>query len=747
MAVRTIRVTVVGERLRKDSKSAGVQGGANAAALHIAFDQSWTGFSKRIIWRNAAGEDPVAVILYNSVSALAEGAEALAFDVPIPAEPLALAGWCSFTIEGYLDAQPDVVLYTVRDRLQVLPNVEAGGALPPEDVTASQAMQLQTEIDGILPDVMEQVALAVSAKEAVEDMTVSASGLDAGSAPTVTKTVQDGVVHLAFGVPAGTKGDKGDQGEKGETGDQGPQGPKGDTGAKGDKGDTGAQGPKGDTGERGLQGVQGERGEQGVKGDKGDAFTYGDFTAEQLAALTGPKGEKGDTGEQGPKGDTGDTGPQGPQGPQGPAGSGSGDMIASTYDPTGKAQDVFAYADGKNVLYVTVSEPTTPTGSYTADHSYSEIMEAVEAGRPVFAVYELSNNRFIYLPFTFSYTGASGRYALFSTDQGSSMVNVIIAEDGAVTYQEIDLTPETIGALPTSGGTITGDVSVSAQDDVDFATMDFGYRKDGVSVFQPSTLRGIHLPTEPDMAASREYVDAAVAGAGIPVVTTAGTGAAYTATVEGITELTAGQMLVIIPHTSSTSQAVTLNVNNLGAKNIWRYTSKSSGQISNGYNTQWIASDIPLMLVYDSAHQCWFSISLSKPYAYDLDGILNVLKGGTGQESLTSGSYLVGNGTAAVQLKTPAQVREDIGAAGKPKTLQISIPASGWDASAKTQTVTATGVTATNAVTPSPAPASWEAAGTAGVRCTAQAADSLTFTCSEVPTADLTYNVLVQEVQ
>ena len=174
---------------------------------------------------------------------------------------------------------------------------------------------------------------------------------------------------------------------------------------------------------------------------------------------------------------------------------------------------MFAYADGKNVLYVTVSEPTTPTGSYTADHSCSEIMEAVEAGRPVFAVYELSNNRFIYLPFTFSYTGASGRYALFSTNQGSSMVNVIIAEDGAVTYQEIDLTPETIGALPTSGGTITGDVSVSAQDDVDFATMDFGYRKDGVSVFQPSTLRGIQIPTEPDMAASKEYVDNAISSA------------------------------------------------------------------------------------------------------------------------------------------------------------------------------------------------------------------------------------------
>lgn len=455
----------------------------------------------------------------------------------------------------------------------------------------------------------------------------------------------------------------------------------------------------------------------------------------------GDKGETGATGPTGPKGDTGDTGPQGPQGPQGPAGSGSGDMIASTYDPTGKAQDVFAYADGKNVLYVTVSEPTTPTGSYTADHSYSEIMEAVEAGRPVFAVYELSNNRFIYLPFTFSYTGASGRYALFSTDQGSSMVNVIIAEDGAVTYQEIDLTPETIGALPTSGGTITGDVSVSAQDDVDFATMDFGYRKDGVSVFQPSTLRGIHLPTEPDMAASKEYVDSA--SGGIPVVTTAGTGAAYTATVEGITELTIGLTLTIIPHVTSTETAPMLNVNGLGAHAIRRRVSGST-DTTVGYASSWIYENKPVTVTYYGTY--WITDDI-KPNTNDLSGTVSVVNGGTGTNFLTAGSYLVGNGFYAVQLKTPAQVREDIGAAGKPKTLQISIPASGWDASAKTQTVTATGVTATNAVTPSPAPASWEAAGTAGVRCTAQAADSLTFTCSEVPTADLTYNVLVQEVQ
>lgn len=34
-------------------------------------------------------------------------------------------------------------------------------------------------------------------------------------------------------------------------------------------------------------------GKQGPKGEKGEAFTYADFTSEQLAALKGPKGDPG----------------------------------------------------------------------------------------------------------------------------------------------------------------------------------------------------------------------------------------------------------------------------------------------------------------------------------------------------------------------------------------------------------------------------------------------------------------------
>lgn len=154
--------------------------------------------------------------------------------------------------------------------------------------------------------------------------------------------------------PQGPKGDTGAQGPKGDTGSQGPKGDTGDAagfgtmtvtvdntsgtpsaqvtsdgpdtaknftiafsglkGEKGDKGDTGSQGiqgpegPQGPQGEQGIQGPKGDTGAQGPKGDKGDAFTYDDFTEEQLADLTGPQGPKGDTGDAGPEGPKGDTG-------------------------------------------------------------------------------------------------------------------------------------------------------------------------------------------------------------------------------------------------------------------------------------------------------------------------------------------------------------------------------------------------------------------------------------------------------
>ena len=159
----------------------------------------------------------------------------------------------------------------------------------------------------------------------------------------------------------GAKGSKGDKGETGPAGPQGEPGPKGDTGNTGPSGDTGPAGPTGDTGatgtgltikgsystyeelindhpigndgdsylvngslyvwngnawenvgnikgEKGDTGETGAKGDTGVKGDTGDAFTFEDFTPEQLAGLKGPKGDTGDTGKTGSKGDAGSSG-------------------------------------------------------------------------------------------------------------------------------------------------------------------------------------------------------------------------------------------------------------------------------------------------------------------------------------------------------------------------------------------------------------------------------------------------------
>lgn len=75
------------------------------------------------------------------------------------------------------------------------------------------------------------------------------------------------------------------------------------------------------------------------------------------------------------------------------------------------------------------------------------------------------------------------------------------------------------------------------------------------------------------------------------------------------------------------------------------------------------------------------------------------------------------------------------------KALTVSLTASGWTASL-TQSVTATGVTAVSNVIVSPAPSSLDAYSSAGVRCTAQAANSLTFQCKKKPTEALSVEVL-----
>lgn len=80
-----------------------------------------------------------------------------------------------------------------------------------------------------------------------------------------------------------------------------------------------------------------------------------------------------------------------------------------------------------------------------------------------------------------------------------------------------------------------------------------------------------------------------------------------------------------------------------------------------------------------------------------------------------------------------------------PTSVTITLSASSW--SSNTQTVTVSGVSATETaqlITPTPAIASQSAYYEAGIMCTGQAANSLTFTCQTVPTSNLTVYVVIQ---
>ena len=122
-------------------------------------------------------------------------------------------------------------------------------------------------------------------------------------------------------------------------------------------------------------------GDTGEKGDTGDAFTYEDFTLEQLAGLKGDTGDTGDTGPAGPKGDTGDkgetgetgskgdtgeTGATGEKGEQGPKGDTGDTGATGDTGPTGATGDTGATGIG-----------TTIKGSY---NTYQELIAAHPTG-------------------------------------------------------------------------------------------------------------------------------------------------------------------------------------------------------------------------------------------------------------------------------------------------------------------------------------------------------------------------------
>lgn len=153
-----------------------------------------------------------------------------------------------------------------------------------------------------------------------------------------------------------------------------------------------------------------------------------------------------------------------------------------------------------------------------------------------------------------------------------------------------------------------------------------------------------------------EYVDEHIADTANPHSTTAdqtgaisrngvltsGNGSAYTATISGITTLTAGISFVMIPHTVSTTSTPTLNLNGLGAKTIRRRVSSGSSNTTDGGSSDWLSANSPVFVTYNGFF--WIT-DLVTPNAVDITGTVPVAKGGTGVTTLDELKNLVQNDT------------------------------------------------------------------------------------------------------
>lgn len=127
--------------------------------------------------------------------------------------------------------------------------------------------------------------------------------------------------------------------------------------------------------------------------------------------------------------------------------------------------------------------------------------------------------------------------------------------------------------------------------------------------------------------ANWDKIDAELSKTGKVVMASSTDGVEYVATVTGITELYVGLELTIIPDKTSTSTDVTLNVNNLGAKNIKQPLSFNTTATTTPKLDSFFVINTPIKLCYDGAR---WRTAIQKTSAQDLYGTVPIESGGTG---------------------------------------------------------------------------------------------------------------------
>lgn len=640
---------------------------------------------------------------------------------------------------------------------------QAGEAKTDAETARNEAETSASSAANSASDAESAATEAEQAKTYIENMDMEGETLPAGSSVTVTKTTSpEGNLLFVIGVPQGVQGDKGDIGETGATGPQGVSVTNATVNEDGDLVITLSSGSPINAGSViGPQGIQGEVGPTGASVDRiertsgtgapGTTDTYtvyltdgqtggtfqvyngsngtgsGDFMADGSVPMTGDlqMGGHAVTGmADGTESTDGATVGQLAGKLDSPDGGTAGQVLTKTADgsawenaPSGlpdggtEGQMLYKAADGaawgdKPVMYVNITLTSGTAG--TSDKTSSEINDAVEKGYAVYAnledavviplaskgqsvsVFSISANNNSRAGITMFVVDALGSVSVVETELA------VLDSDGKIPYAQL---PD-MDYVPTSR-------TVNGQE----LSQDINLTADNVGA-RPSTW----TPTASDVGA----IPNPSGGTTGQVLTKTSTGEEWSDAPSGLPENgTEGQ---ILEKTSSGAAWVDKPESGLTQEQAdERYLQLTGGTMTGN-----------IMASFGQDFGIFFNES---------DNKIEIGPGGpTFSVSANNVVEVDFEPTTAKGVANKAYVDSK-----SPTSVAITLTTSGW--SSNTKTVTVSGVSASETaqlITPTPAIASQSAYYEAGIMCTGQAANSLTFTCQTVPTSNLTVYVVIQ---
>lgn len=283
---RTIPIKVQNEYIVGDKVLIGAAGSHNDVVLRMEFSPMWDGLAKTAQFQDALGESAIDITL---TADLLEGYSTNVYLVPVPYGAKKYEGTMALCLKGVSTASGKETRATlaVYGEFDVAESKWDGDAQAEQDVTPTQAEQLQGQIENVLGTIADARKAAAEAKSSA-----AAASTDAGTASSAAARAEDSADRAA------------------------------DSAADAEAAEGRAK----------LSALQAEDAVDKFPYIGGDGYWYlwdpetGGFyktsvRGEGRVGAQGPQGPQGEPGRDGKDGKTGETGPQGPRGEPGPAGA------------------------------------------------------------------------------------------------------------------------------------------------------------------------------------------------------------------------------------------------------------------------------------------------------------------------------------------------------------------------------------------------------------------------------------------